>query len=111
MVEIYEYGVNLIGKSIISMAMVLFCVYLSVLAIKYALGDNLHWNYCDYLNPLENRACGIVIMVPLAVLVVGSAIAVTWPVSLPLIFIFAILHLIRMKILHKQKMRDTLKGS
>jgi hypothetical protein len=110
MKEIYELGVNIIGISSITVAAIVACVYLLAIAIKYTQGDNLFWSDHDSISPLENRAWSTVVLAPLIIFMVGTAVALTWPVSLSLCLVFAILHLFRMRTLRKKKIWNTLKG-
>lgn len=112
MIEIYEVGVNAIMLATLILSGLVFLVYLIPFLVKYAKGNNVVWNdeYSKNWNPFTNNEFSTAFTLPVLFFVTGIIFAFTWIVTIPVLVIFIPLHLIRLRILHKQKMWDILRG-
>jgi hypothetical protein len=113
-IELYENGVNFLWPIVLKLTLLVFLIYVIPFLITYAKGERVCWcetsvKYQSF-NPIKNREFSTIFVSPILLLITGIILSFTWILSIPTLIIFAIVHLIRLKNIHKQKMWDRLRG-
>lgn len=107
-VDLYDQGVNLILHYSFRVALMIFLIYAIGMLIHFVKGND--FNTTDHFNPFINNHIGTVIAVPVMFMGISGLVALTWPISIPVLTILSCALPFRIKNLRKKKLWETLRS-
>lgn len=90
------------------LAISMFAVYMIGLLIHFINGND--FNTTDTFDPFKNNHVGVALLTPFLIFGATLLVAITWPVSVPVLFIVLVTLPFRLRNLSKKKMWKELKS-
>ncbi len=105
---IYETGSRFIETGGLLLAISMFAVYMIGLLIHFINGND--FNTTETFDPFKNNHVAVAVFTPSLIFFVILLVAITWPVSVPVLLIVLISLPFRLRNISKKKMWEELKS-